>query len=214
MDFFSLAFGFIFNIDKYLALVLNYFGFWTYPIFFLVVFSETGLVVAPFLPGDSLLFASGAFAALGLLDVRALFLVFALAAIAGDSVNYWIGSIAGPKIFMEKSRFLKKDYLDKSREFYERHGGKTIFMARFIPIIRTFAPFVAGMGKMDYRKFMLYNVSGAISWVALFLFAGYFFGNLPVVKENLSILLIAIIVLSLLPAFAGFALHKMKGKKN
>ncbi len=167
---------------------------------FFVIFMETGFVVTPFLPGDSLIFAAGAFAGLGYLNVGILFVVLALAAIAGDTANYWIGHYIGPRAFSGNIRFLKKEYIDRTHAFFEKHGGKTIIIARFIPIIRTFAPFVAGVGAMTYPKFIAYNVIGGLAWVALFTFGGYFFGNLPVVQENFTFVILAIIFISVLPA--------------
>jgi membrane-associated protein len=163
------------------------------------VFCETGLVVTPFLPGDSLLFAAGTFAALGSLDVRWIVLLLTIAAIAGDTVNYWVGAYVGPRAFRGDVRFLRKEYLDRTHAFYEKHGGKAIILARFIPIVRTFAPFVAGVGAMSYPRFFAYNVGGAVLWVALFVLGGYFFGNIPTVRENFSLVILAIIVISVLP---------------
>jgi len=187
------------HLDKYLGDIILQYGTLTYLLLFFIIFMETGLVVTPFLPGDSLLFAAGTFAATEALDVRILFLLLAAAAIIGDTVNYWIGHIIGPRAFTGEVRFLKKEYLDRTHEFYERHGGKTIILARFIPIIRTFAPFVAGIGAMSYGHFIAYNVIGGLAWVALFTFGGYFFGNLPAVKNNFSLVVMAIIFISILP---------------
>ncbi len=197
------------HLDKHLDLVIRNYGFWTYGIFFLIIFLETGLVVTPFLPGDSLLFAAGAFAALGSLDTKWLVVLLSIAAIAGDTLNYWIGHIVGPKVFSkEKSRFLNKDYLYRTHQFYERYGGKTIILARFIPIIRTFAPFVAGIGSMTYGHFIAYNIVGGIAWVAIFVLGGYFFGNIPSIKENFSLVIAAIIFLSILPGIIEFLRHR------
>ncbi|HYB03010.1 MAG TPA: DedA family protein [Nitrososphaerales archaeon] len=197
------------HLDRHLDLVIRSYGTWTYGILFLIIFLETGLVVTPFLPGDSLLFAGGTFAALGSLDVKWLIISLSTAAIAGDTVNYWIGNVVGPKVFnKERSRFLNKKYLHRTHQFYERYGGKTIILARFIPIIRTFAPFVAGIGTMTYRRFIIYNVSGGIAWVTLFVLGGYMFGNIPVVKQNFSIAIFAIIILSILPGIIEFLRHR------
>lgn len=181
--------------------MIDQYGPWIYVILFAVVFCETGLVAFPFLPGDSLIFAAGALTiAYGSFNFWLLFIVFISAAILGDTVNYWIGHYLGPKVFrQENSKLFKKKYLDQAHEFYDRHGAKTIFLARFIPIIRTFAPFVAGVGRMEYRKFILYNIVGAFVWVSLFLGLGYVFGDLPAVKENITFLFIAIILVSFIP---------------
>jgi membrane-associated protein len=179
--------------------VISEYGTWTHLILFLIVFCETGLVVTPFLPGDSLLFAAGTFAALGALDVRMVVFLLIVAAIIGDTVNYWVGAWIGPKAFSGRVRFLRKDYLDRTHAFYEKHGGVTIILARFVPIIRTFAPFVAGVGAMSYGKFLLYNVVGAVLWVGIFVLGGFFFGNIPVVRENFTIVILAIIAISVLP---------------
>jgi membrane-associated protein len=191
---------FILHMDTHLDLIVRSMGGWSYALLFIVIFVETGIVIFPFLPGDSLLFAAGSLAALGSLNVWALFALLALAAIVGDTVNYWIGHYIGPRVFSTNSRFLKREYLDRTHAFYEKYGGKTIFLARFIPIIRTFAPFVAGVGRMSYGYFFTYNVVGGLVWTALFTFGGYFFGNLPFVKNNFSLVIMAIVVISVLPA--------------
>jgi membrane-associated protein len=201
MEWITFIIDFILHIDKHLATIIASAQSWTYIILFVIIFIETGLVVTPFLPGDSLLFASGALAAsTGQLNIMLLFVLMATAAILGDTANYWIGHKIGPKAFTSNSRFLKKEYLDRTHAFYEKHGGKTIFFARFIPIIRTFAPFVAGIGEMTYGHFITYNVVGGIVWTGLFLFAGYFFGKIPFVENNFSLVVIAIILISVLPA--------------
>jgi membrane-associated protein len=200
MDWIKFAIDLVLHMDKYLAQIIQSAGIWTYLILFVVIFIETGLVVTPFLPGDSLLFAAGTFAALGALDVKVLFILLAAAAVLGDTVNYWIGHYIGPRVFTGNVRWLKKEYLDRTQAFYEKYGGKTIFLARFIPIIRTFAPFVAGVGKMRYGYFISYNVFGGITWTGLFIFAGYFFGNVPFVRNNFSLVVIAIILISIMPA--------------
>lgn len=196
------------NLDQHLREIVQDYGVWTYLILFLIIFCETGLVVTPFLPGDSLLFAAGALAGMwssadgshaGPLDVTWLIVLLTAAAIIGDTVNYWMGSWIGPKAFSGRYRFLKKEYLDRTHRFYERHGGKTIILARFVPIVRTFAPFVAGVGAMNYTRFIIYNVVGAIVWVVGFVLAGYYFGNLPWVKKNFQFVIIAIIIISVMP---------------
>ncbi|HWN18882.1 MAG TPA: DedA family protein [Gemmatimonadales bacterium] len=187
------------HLDHHLGQLISQYGTWTHLILFLIVFCETGLVITPFLPGDSLLFAAGTFAALGALDLWLVVLLLIVAAIAGDTVNYWIGAYVGPRAFSGDIRFLRKEYLDRTHAFYEKHGGKTIIMARFVPIIRTFAPFVAGVGAMSYPRFILYNVVGAVLWVGLFVLGGYFFGNIAVVRENFTLVILAIITLSVLP---------------
>jgi membrane-associated protein len=190
---------FVLHIDRHLDGILRDYGTWTYGILFLVVFCETGLVVLPLLPGDSLLFAAGSFAARGALDPWVLFGGLALAAIVGDNLNYWIGRRIGPRAFSGRVRFLKLEYLERTRAFFARHGARTIVLARFVPIIRTFTPFVAGVGAMPYGRFLAFDVGGGILWVGLFVWAGYFFGNLPVVHRNFSMVIMAIIVISALP---------------
>jgi membrane-associated protein len=205
MELINTFIGILLHLDKHLDLIIRAYGIWTYAIFFLIIFLETGLVVTPFLPGDSLLFAIGTFAALGSLDVRWSVVCLSIAAIAGDTANYWIGNFTGPKVFSkEKSRFLNKEYLYRTHRFYEKYGGKTIILARFIPIIRTFAPFVAGIGSMTYSRFIVYNIMGGIAWVVMFILGGYFFGNIPFVKNNFSVVIFAIIFLSILPGIIEF----------
>jgi len=205
------VFDIFMHLDKHLGAVIQAYGTWTYLILFLIIFCETGLVITPILPGDSLLFAAGAFAAIGALEVMWLFMLLSVAAIAGDTVNYGIGSFLGPKVFhRENVRFLNREYLDRTHQFYERHGGKTIIIARFMPIIRTFAPFVAGMGKMTYVRFISYNVVGGIVWIAAFIFGGYYFGNIPMVKRNFTLVILAIILLSILPGIVEFVRHRFR----
>ncbi|TAM45454.1 MAG: DedA family protein [Gammaproteobacteria bacterium] len=197
------------HLDRYLGVFLHNYGTWIYLLLFLVVFAETGLVVTPFLPGDSLLFVTGALAATGGLDVGTLCALLIVAAILGDTVNYWIGDWFGLRLFNDpNARFLRREYLDRTHRFYERHGGKTIVIARFVPIIRTFAPFVAGVGEMTYRKFLMYNVLGALLWVLSFVFAGYYFGNLPFVKKNLTLVILVIIILSIMPGVIEYLRHR------
>lgn len=198
------------HLDRYLSSVIQTYGTWTYLLLFLIIFIETGLVVTPFLPGDSLLFAAGTFAALGAMKVELLYLLLVSAAIFGDTVNYWVGHAIGPRAFSGRVRFLKQEYLQRTHEFYEKHGGKTIILARFVPIIRTFAPFVAGVGEMTYWKFISYNVIGGILWVALFVFGGYFFGNLSIVRENFTLVVLAIIFISILPGIGEY----LKGRSQ
>ncbi len=201
MDVLAFAVDFILHLDAYLADIIALFGVWTYAVLFFVIFMETGFVVTPFLPGDSLLFASGAIAATvgHILDIKVLYLLVALAAILGDTANYWVGHFIGQRAFSGNIRWLKRDYLIRTQNFYDKHGGKTIFLARFIPIIRTFAPFVAGVGKMTYGHFITYNIFGGIVWTAVFTFGGYFFGNLPFVKNNFSMVVLGIIFVSVIP---------------
>jgi membrane-associated protein len=186
------------HLDQTLQQILADYGTWTYLILFVVIFCETGLVVTPILPGDSLLFLAGAFASRGL-NPYLVFVLLSLAAILGDTVNYWVGHFIGPKAFTGQVRFLKKEYLDRTHRFYEKYGGKTIILARFVPIIRTFAPFVAGIGAMNYTRFIVYNIVGGVAWVALFVFAGYWFGEMPGVKTNIHWIIVAIIIISVVP---------------
>jgi membrane-associated protein len=208
MDIFFGLIDFVLHLDQHLGALIQEYGVLVYMILFLIIFIETGLVVAPFLPGDSLIFAAGAFAAAGFLNVFALFALLSMAAILGDTANYWIGHFLGPKVFRTKIRFLNKKLMERTHKFYEKHGGATIVIARFIPIIRTFAPFLAGVGKMSYWRFICYNIAGGIAWVTLFLSVGYCFGNLPFVKDNFSFVIIAIILISLIPAAIEFIRHR------
>lgn len=201
---------FFLHLDVHLAEIIERFGAGAYAILFLIVFCETGLVVMPLLPGDSLLFAAGAFAALGSFEIIPLILLLIVAAIAGDTVNYWIGARIGPRAFSGNVRFLKQEYLVRTTEFYEKHGGKTIVLARFIPIVRTFAPFVAGVGRMNYGRFLAYNVIGAVVWVTLFTLAGFYFGNIPAVKDNFTLVILAIIGISVLP----IAIEMVKSRRR
>jgi membrane-associated protein len=207
-------FEFIIHIDVHLSEIIQSYGVWTYLILFLIIFCETGLVVTPILPGDSLLFAAGTFAARGDFNVMWLFILLSIAAVLGDTVNYWIGSFVGPKIFhKEHVRFLNKEYLDRTHQFFKKYGGKTIIIARFVPIIRTFAPFVAGIGSMTYWHFIGYNVIGGIVWIAAFVFAGYYFGNITMVKNNFTMVIFAIIIISILPGVIEFIRQHRMNKK-
>jgi len=207
------AIDFLFHIDRYLSVLIQNFGAWSYLILFATIFAETGLVVTPFLPGDSLIFTAGAFSANGAFDIWKLSAVLLAAAIIGDSVNYAIGKAVGEKVFKAGNSWLfKKEYLDRTHAFYQKHGGKTIILARFIPIVRTFAPFVAGAGSMNYPYFFVYNVTGAILWVAVFAGGGFYFGNTPIIKENFSIAVYVIIFLSLVPPVFAVWQHKMSKK--
>lgn len=189
------------HLDEILPEITRNYGTWTYGILFLIIFLETGVVVTPFLPGDSLLFAAGAVAALDNsgLNVAFLFVLLSIAAVLGDTANYWIGHTIGPRAFSGNIPFLKKEYLERTHQFYEKYGGKAIVLARFVPIVRTFAPFVAGIGSMNYSRFIFYNILGGVLWCAIFIFLGYFFGNLPFVKKNFELVIIVIILISLLP---------------
>jgi membrane-associated protein len=188
------------HLHDHLGAVIEQYGVWTYLILFLIVFCETGLVVTPILPGDSLLFIVGAFAALGALDLAVTIALLSAAAVAGDTVNYAIGYRVGPSVFRkERSRFFNPEYLDRTHRFYERHGAKTIVIARFVPIIRTFAPFVAGIGRMTYSRFLVYNVAGGVAWIVILVFGGYLFGNIEWVKRNLTLVILGIVALSMLP---------------
>jgi membrane-associated protein len=206
MDFLRLVLDYVLHLEGHLSGLIQDFGPWIYALMFLVIFCETGLVVTPFLPGDSLLFALGAFAARPEgLSLPLLMVLLSVAAILGDSVNYWFGSLLGPRIFRgENVRFLNRKHLERTHEFYERYGGKTIILARFVPIVRTFAPFVAGMGRMTYRRFMAYNVIGGLVWIVIFLVGGYAFGNMEAVRKNFTLVILGIIVVSILPAVYEF----------
>lgn len=207
--------NFILHIDQHLLEFIKQYGVWIYAILFLIVFVETGLVVMPFLPGDSMLFAAGALAAsTGQMDPWLLIALLFTAAVLGDTLNYHIGRYIGPRVFEIDSRFIKKEHLLKTHQFFEKHGGKTIIIARFMPFIRTFAPFVAGAGRMNYKHFLAFNVIGGFLWVASFIIVGYFFGSHPFVKENFSHLMLGIIVFSLLPAVFEFVRAKLKARKN
>ncbi len=215
MDTILMLIEFVLHMDKFLPAIVQALGIWTYLALFFVIFMETGFVITPFLPGDSLLFAAGAIAAVsnGGLNVITLFIVMASAAVLGDTANYWIGHFIGPRAFSGSIRFLKKEYLDRTQAFYEKHGGKTILLARFVPIVRTFAPFVAGVGKMRYSYFISYNVFGGLFWTALFIFGGYFVGNLEIVKNNFSLVVILIILISILPGIIEVVKSRLQAPK-
>jgi membrane-associated protein len=207
-------FDFILHLDKHLNTLIQAYGLWTYLILFAVIFLETGFVVTPFLPGDSLLFAAGTFAAVKSLKLLWLIIVLSVAAVLGDTANYWIGHFVGPRVFStEKSRFFKKEYLNRTHRFYERYGAETIIIARFVPIIRTFAPFVAGIGRMSYWKFISYNVIGGVGWVTLLVLGGYLFGNIPVIRRNFGLVIIAIIIISTIPAVFEFLRHRRESRQ-
>jgi membrane-associated protein len=209
MDIISFLIDFVLHIDRHLGEIIQQYDTWTYAILFFIIFMETGFVITPFLPGDSLLFAAAAFAAAGALNIVVLVALLTVAAILGDGANYLIGKKLGHRLL--SSRWIKKEYLDKTHRFYEKHGGKTIIIARFVPIVRTFAPFVAGVGVMSYRRFASFNIIGGVLWVFSFLILGYFFGNLPVVRQNFGIVIVAIIIISVLPAIIGwFSAKKSK----
>jgi membrane-associated protein len=200
---------FILNADKYLEIIINKFGGGVYLVLFFIIFLETGLVITPFLPGDSILFVAGAFASTSNLNIIFLLVILSLAAILGDSLNYWMGNYIGEKVFLN-NKLIKQEHIERTKEFYKKHGGKTIIMARFVPIIRTFAPFVAGIGKMNYARFLSFNIIGGILWVFTFVFAGYFFGKIPVVEKNLTFVILIIIFISIIPIIVEYLRQKRK----
>jgi membrane-associated protein len=212
MDLIRYVIDFVLHLDVHLDEIIRNYGAWTYGILFFIIFLETGFVVTPFLPGDSLLFAVGTFAARGSFDLYLAMFLLSVAAVLGDTVNYWIGWWVGPKVFHEESRFLNRKHLQRTHEFYERYGGKTIIIARFVPIIRTFAPFVAGIGTMSYGKFIAYNVIGGVGWVVSITLAGYYFGNIPIVKNNFTFVIFAIIFISILPGIIEYIRHRRRGR--
>ncbi len=205
MELLTTAFQFLAHLDVHLASLAQNYGAWVYVILFLIIFAETGLVVTPFLPGDSLLFVAGAVAAVGAMDVNKLVIVLIIAAFLGNYVNFQIGKFLGKRYFIDReSRFIKREYLEKTHAFFEKHGGKTIIISRFLPILRTYAPFVAGIGRMGNWRFTMFNAVGAVLWVASLTYAGYLFGNIPIIKNNLTLVIIAIIVISLLPGVVAY----------
>src|SRR5258706_40763 len=212
MGILKMLLDFFLHIDKNLAVAANQYGLLTYAFLFLVVFMETGLVVTPFLPGDSLLFAAGALAAMGSFNFLGLYLLLVLAAIVGDTINYWIGSKLGREVFDGRSKLFKKAHLDQAERFYEKHGNVAIVLARFLPIVRNLAPFVAGVSKMHYGNFISYNIIGGLAWVTLFLFGGYWFGNISLVKENFHYVVVVIVLISVIP-IAVEVLKAMRPKK-
>jgi membrane-associated protein len=204
---------FFIHIDKHLDVLIQQYGTWTYTILFIIVFCETGLVVTPLLPGDSLLFAAGALAGRGILNPHLLAMLLFIAAVIGDAVNYHIGNFIGPKVFQKEDSFIfRREWLEKTQRFYDKYGGKAIVFARFVPIVRTFAPFLAGVGTMRYRQFFLYNVTGALFWVGSFVYGGYFFGELAVVKQNFSLVILAIIIVSIMPGVIEFIRAKREAR--
>jgi membrane-associated protein len=215
MDFIFNYIDFLIHFDRHLGGILQQYGTYTYAILFLIIFCETGLIVTPFLPGDSLLFVVGTFAAREDLDRNTLLMLLPLAAIIGDNVNYWVGHFFGPRMAEKgKSRWIRQEYLDRTGHFYEKYGGKTVFLGKFLPIIRTFAPFVAGIGSMTYPRFLFFNITGAITWVFVFVLGGYFFGNLPFVKKNFTMVILAIIVLSVLPSVVELIRARRQAKRG
>ncbi|MFZ4986390.1 MAG: DedA family protein [Blastocatellia bacterium] len=212
MELIKYLVDFILHLDSHLIDLVARYGLWTYAILFLIIFCETGLVVTPFLPGDSLIFAVGALSAKGALSFPVVTLLMIVAAILGDTLNYWIGYRVGPKVFTsENSRWLNRRHLDRTHQFYEKYGGKTIIIARFMPIIRTFAPFVAGIGRMSFGQFLLYNVVGGVLWIVMFMVAGYLFGNIPVVRRNFTLVIFGIIVVSVMPAVIEYLRVRRRG---
>ena len=211
MEFLTHFLDFVLHLDRHLVLLIAQYGYWVYGILFLIIFCETGLVVTPFLPGDSLLFVVGALAATGALDLQWVIVLLMAAAFLGDNANYWIGRFVGPKVFNKNSRWLNRAHLAKTEAFYEKHGGKTVLLARFLPILRTFAPLVAGLGRMIYSRFVLFSIAGAILWINSLVLAGYFFGNIPMIKNNLTVVVLGIVVLSLLPGLVHYVRGRARG---
>ena len=211
MDLLSTFVDVVLHLDTHLQWLVSNYGQWVYLILFLIIFCETGLVVTPFLPGDSLLFVAGAVAAGGGMDVHALFAVLAAASFSGDNTNYWIGRFLGPRVFRGgRSKLLDPAHLERTQQFYERHGGKTIVIARFLPIVRTFAPFVAGIGRMRYDAFLVYSFAGSVLWIGALTYAGYYFGNIPFIKNNLSLVIVAIVLLSIMPGIVEYLRNRAR----
>lgn len=211
MELLAQFFDIVLKLDQHLLWLVQNYGVWVYLILFLIIFCETGLVVTPFLPGDSLLFVAGTLAATGAMYVHGVFALLVVASFAGDNTNYWIGRYLGPRVFKrEKSLLFNPAHLASTQRFYDKHGGKTVVFARFLPIVRTFAPFVAGIGRMAYAKFLFYSFSGSVFWIAFFVFGGYYFGNIPVVKDNLTVVIMAIIVLSIMPGVIQYLRHRAR----
>lgn len=203
----------VLHLDRHLQWLVQNYGVWVYAILFLIIYCETGLVVTPFLPGDSLLFVAGTLAAAGDMYIHALFAVFAVASFAGDNTNYWIGRYLGPRVFTrEKSWVFNPAHLRRTQRFYEKHGGKTVTIARFVPIIRTFAPFVAGIGRMAYGRFLFYSFAGSVLWISSLTYAGYYFGNIPVVKQNLALVIVGIVILSIMPGVVEYLRSRVRRK--
>ncbi|MFA5370824.1 MAG: DedA family protein [Sideroxydans sp.] len=199
----------VLHLDVYLLVLVQEYGIWVYAILFFIIFAETGLVVAPFLPGDSLLFVIGALCGMGSLDIQIAMPLLILAAFMGDNTNYWIGRLLGLRLLNRASpRFIKHEHLEKTHAFYEKHGGKTVIFARFLPILRTFAPFVAGVGTMNYRLYVMFSILGGVAWIGSLIVAGYFFGNIPVIKDNLTLMILVIVVISFIPAILEFIRHR------
>jgi membrane-associated protein len=212
MELITLLVDVFLHLDRYLGTFLHDYGLWVYALLFVIIFAETGFVVTPFLPGDSLLFVAGTLAASGGFEVQWLIPLLIAASFGGDNTNYWIGHHLGPRVFRHNnSRLLNHEYLDRTRAFYDRHGGKTILLARFLPILRTFAPFVAGVGRMPYARFLAFSLAGSVSWIMLFVLAGYFFGHLPVVRQNLTLMMLGIIIISILPGAIAWLRHRRRG---
>jgi membrane-associated protein len=210
VEYIAQFFDIVLHLDRHLTLLIQNYGAWVYLLLFLIIFCETGLVVTPFLPGDSLLFVAGTMSATGALDVHGLFALLVVAAFSGDNTNYWIGRYVGPRVFKrEHSRLLNPAHIERTQHFYEKHGGKTVILARFLPILRTFAPFVAGIGRMRYARFMFYSFSGSVFWIGSFVYGGYYFGNIPVVKNNLTAFILGIVVVSVLPGAVGYLRQKL-----